>query len=213
MNPFTTGLLLGTLTLAHRPAPPPRADLYACEGCEAVLEAEPCSLASVATVAGPDEPGERLRLSGRVYRSDGHSPAAHVLIYLHQTHAGGRYEGGSGSIWARRHGRLRAWVTSDAEGRYTFDTIVPGIYPDRREPAHLHLVVQESGRPPYYLDDVVFVGAAGVDAAYLARQQGRGGPGVVELRAGADGQRHASRDIVLERHPEPFAQGREWRCE
>jgi len=73
-------------------------------------------------------------------------------------------------------------------------------------------VAQPRIRPPYYLDDVVFADAAGVNVAYLVRQQRRGGPGVVELRAGDDGQRHASHDIVLERHSKPFAQGREWRC-
>lgn len=213
MNTLTTALLLGSLSQSHPPAPPPRADLYACEGCEAILEVEPCSLGAQATVAGATEPGERLRLSGRVYRSDGQSPAAQVLIYLHQTHAGGRYEGGNGSVWARRHGRLRAWVRSDAEGRYQFDTIVPGIYPDLREPAHLHLVVQESGRAPYYLDDVVFAGATGVDADYLARQPGRGGPGVVEGHAGSDGTLQATRDIVLERHPAGAAAGRVWICD
>lgn len=211
MNTLTTGLLLGALALAN-PAPPARTELYACEGCEAVLEAEPCNLSAEATVAGPEEPGERLQLSGRVYQSDGQSPAADVLIYLHQTHAGGRYEGGSGTHWARRHGRLRAWVRTDAEGRYAFDTIVPGRYPGSDEPAHLHLTVHESGRPPYYLDDVVFAGAPGVNAAYLGRQQGRGGSGVVELRAGPDGTRLSTRDIVLERHPAGMT-GRVWSCD
>lgn len=207
-----TSLLLAA-SIAATPARAARADLYACDGCAAMLEVDPCSVDAHATVAGPDEPGERLQLRGRVYRSDGRTPAADVLIYLHQANARGDYADGRGSIHARRHGRLRAWVRSDADGRYAFDSIVPGRYPDGRDPAHLHLMVEESGRPPYYLDDVVFAGAPGVDDAFLARQQGRGGPGVVELGTGPDGTRLAVRDIVLERHPVPPRAGRVWRCE
>ncbi len=198
---------------AHPPAPPARADLYACDGCEGVREVDPCTLSDRAVVAGADEPGERLRLSGTVFQNDGRTPAADVVLYLHQTHAGGLYEGGVGSGLARRHGRLRAWVRTGAQGHYTFETIVPGIYPDRGSPAHLHLVVEENGRTPYYIDDVVFIGAEQVTPDYITRQPLRGGNGVVALEGDDGGTRSARRDIVLERHPaEGGGQARRWRC-
>lgn len=209
------GLLLAACAAGavHPPAPSARADLYACEGCEAVREVDPCTLSHRARIAGDDEPGERLRLSGTVYQSDGRTPAADVLLYLHQTHAGGLYEGGAGSGLARRHGRLRGWVRTGEDGRYVFDTIVPGIYPDREGPAHIHLVVEENGRSPYYIDDVVFVGAELVTPDYIARQPLRGGNGVVVLEGRDGGDQTARRDIVLERHPaDGGGQARRWRC-
>ena len=180
----------------------PRSDLYACDGCAAALAADPDTLSAQMQIAGEDELGERLLLTGTVYQSDGATPAADVVLYMHQTHAGGRYEGGDPSnVWARRHGRLRGWVKTGADGRYGFGTIKPGIYPGGSTPAHLHLVIVEPGRPPYYIDDVVFSGEALVTPDYLRSQPGRSGRGVVTLVSDASGRQIAVRDIVLERHP------------
>lgn len=179
-----------------------RPDLYACEGCEAVAEREPSGLPSSLRLAGPDEPGERMRLTGRVLAADGVTPVEGVVIYAHHTNAAGLYANGtSETTWSRRHGRLRGWVRSDAQGRYAFDTIKPAPYPDMTMPAHVHLFLQEPGRRPYYIDDVVFDGEFGVDAAYRARQEGRGGSGIVRLGRTPDGTWTAVRDIRLERHP------------
>jgi protocatechuate 3,4-dioxygenase beta subunit len=62
--------------------------------------------------------------------------------------------------------------------------------------------VGEPGRRPYYIDDIVLAGAFLVDEAYRARQELRGGSGIVTLARSADGTLLARRDIVLERHGE-----------
>ncbi|WP_291839079.1 hypothetical protein [Brevundimonas sp.] len=180
-----------------------RPNLYACEGCEAVSEREPSGLPPSLRLAGPNEPGERMRLTGRVLAADGAAPVEGVVIYAHHTNAAGLYANGTTeTTWSRRHGRLRGWVRSDAQGRYAFDTIKPAPYPDMTMPAHVHLFLREPGRRPYYIDDVVFDGEFGVDAAYRARQEGRGGSGIVRLDRTPDGTWTAVRDIRLERHPD-----------
>ena len=180
----------------------PRPNLYACEGCEAVDERDPAGLSHSTVLAGPDEPGERMLLSGRVFAVDGVTPVQGVIIYAHHTNIDGLYANGtSESEWSRRNGRLRGWVRTDAEGRYAFDTIKPEPYPDRTMPAHVHLYVREPGRRTYYIDDVVFEGEFKVDAVYRARQELRGGSGIIRLGRGADGVLTAVRDIRLERHP------------
>jgi len=180
-----------------------RPNLYACEGCEAVSEREPSGLPSSLRLAGADEPGDRMRLTGRVLAADGFTPVEGVVIYAHHTNAAGLYANGTTeTTWSRRHGRLRGWVRSDARGLYAFDTIKPAPYPDMTMPAHVHLFLREPGRRPYYIDDVVFDGEFGVDAAYRARQEGRGGSGIVRLDRTPDGTLTAVRDIRLERHPD-----------
>jgi protocatechuate 3,4-dioxygenase beta subunit len=182
--------------------PTARADLYACEGCEAVFERPAESLSWSAQVARPNEPGERLVATGTVYAADGKSPQPGVIIYLHQTNAEGLYANGTNeSEWSRRNGRLRAWVRTGADGRYRFETIKPAPYPDRTMPAHLHLIVREPGKRPYYVDDIVFDGEFMVDARYRAQQELRGGSGIVKLGRDSEGRLLAERDIVLERHP------------
>lgn len=203
-------LALGLVASACRgeaPAEPgsptaPRPDLYACDGCEAALERAPETLSPTAVMAGPDEPGERMTVRGTVFRPDGRTPAEDVVIYAYQTNAEGAYGNGSNeSEWSRRHGRLRAWVRTGPDGRYEFDTIKPAPYPDLGEPAHVHLIVAEPNRPPYWIDDIVFAGEHLVDDAYRQEREERGGPGIVTLDRTAEGRWIAQRDIVLERHP------------
>lgn len=177
-----------------------RADLYNCEGCEAVAETPSVELPAFARL--PAMSGQPLRLRGKVFLPDGVTPAAGVVLYIHHTNAAGLYaDGAPNTVWSRRHGRLRGWVRTSADGRYGFDTIKPAPYPAQTMPAHIHMFVGEPGRPPYYVDDVVFDGEFGVDADYLARQELRGGSGVVRLRTHPDGALVAVRDLVLERHP------------
>lgn len=181
---------------------PARRDLYVCDGCEAVTERSANGLDWATALASPDEPGERLILSGTVYRSDGRTPAAGVVIYAHHANEAGRYAGGGGeTIWSRRHGRLRGWIKTGPDGRYEFRTIKPGIYPDRNGPAHIHLFVAEPGRRPYWIDDVVFAGEFGVDERYRRARENRGGAGIVTLNRAPDGTRIARRNVMLEVHP------------
>jgi len=141
-------------------------------------------------------------IGGTVYRSDGKTAAPDVIVYAYQTNAEGFYVGGSGQTAAsRRHGRLRGWVRSGADGRYEFETIKPAPYPNNVMPAHVHMMIVEPGRPAYWIDDIVFAGEFGVDARYRARQVNRGGSGIINLRRMPRGDALAVRDIVLERHP------------
>lgn len=179
----------------------PRPDLYDCEGCEAAREFDPARLDWRATLASPEERGERLRIEGVVYDADARAPVDGVVIYAWHTDAEGLYSRGGGQTgWGRLHGLLRGAVRTRADGLYRFDTIKPAPYPDLSMPAHVHLVVLEPARRPYWIDDVVFAGEHGVDDAYRRNARNRGGDGIVELRRD-DGLWRARRDIVLERHP------------
>lgn len=177
-------------------------NFYLCDGCEAVSERDPSNLDWRADIASPDELGERLRLDGVVYRRDGVTPAQGVVIYAHHTNTEGLYAGGGNeTLWSRRHGALRAWVKTGADGRYQFRTIKPGVYPRRGGPAHIHLFLAEPKRRPYWIDDVVFSGEFGVDAAYRRSRENRGGSGIVSLRRAPAGEWLARRDVILEAHP------------
>lgn len=195
------GLFFATAAFAA-PAGRARRDLYNCEGCEAVDERPRDGLSASAVIAGPDEPGERLVVEGVVYQSDGTTPAADIVVYAHHTNNEGLYAGAGGPTpETRRHGRLRGWVKTGADGRYRFDTIKPAPYPGATMPAHVHLMIGEPGRRPYYIDDVVFDGEFGVTERYRKNQELRGGSGIVRLSPTADGALLARRDIVLENHP------------
>ena len=168
-----------------------------CEGCEAVFEGLPEELGPRARIAPEDEPGEPMRIEGRVLDRDG-EPAPGVIVYAYHTDRRGIYpkdEDLRGQA-AYRHGRLRAWVETDAEGRYRFDTIRPGSYPGRDIPAHVHLHVVEPGCCTYWIDSVRFRDDPRVSDDARPSPDARGGPGLVDPGR-EDGVWIAERDIRL----------------
>jgi protocatechuate 3,4-dioxygenase, beta subunit len=173
-----------------------RPNLYSLEDGEHSLEWDERTLAPRTRIAPRDEPGEPFTFTGRVLSADRGEPAAGVVIQAYHTDRTGIYPWGG----EPRRITMRAWTRTGADGRYTFDTIKPGIYPSRIDPAHVHMTVIEPGRRPYYIDNIVFEGEFGVTSEYRAKQELRGGSGIVRLRR-ENGILQATRDIRLERHP------------
>ena len=191
--------LLVSVMPVHWACAQSRPDLFECEGCEAIHEHFHAGLAWSAVIPPPGEPGERLIVTGRVLEPDGKTPAPGVVIYVHHTNAAGVYpKKGDERGWGRRHGYLRAWVKSNERGEYRFETIRPGTYPSRVDPAHIHFIIKEPNRQEYWIDDVVFTDDSLVTPAYRARLQSRGGSGIVTPERRASGEWLVRRDIVLE---------------
>jgi hypothetical protein len=57
--------------------------------------------------------------------------------------------------------------------------------------------VLEEGKEPYWIDDVVFDGAPGIDEEYRREAENRGGSGIVRLEPAPNGGWLATRDILL----------------
>jgi protocatechuate 3,4-dioxygenase, beta subunit len=160
-----------------------------CEGCEWVFDDQPAKLSSQARIAPSTEPGVPLVIEGVVSTTRG-APAAGIVIYAYHTDATGIYPPAG-----NRHGRLRGWAVTDAQGRYRFDTIRPAAYPGRSIPEHVHMHVIEPGRGTYYIDELRFTDDPLITAANR-RTGERGGDGLV-TPAKRGGTWYARRDIVL----------------
>lgn len=175
-----------------------RSSLPSCEWCGAADA--PAELGPLLAIPTSGEPGERLVIEGTVFEEDGTTPAAGVLVYAYHTNSAGVYpkrgdETGNG----RRHGYLRGWLRTGADGRYRIETIRPGPYPTGGPPAHVHMTVQPPGEDERYIDDVVFEDDPRLTSAERARLRGRGGSGIVRLERAPDGGLRARRDIFLGR--------------
>jgi protocatechuate 3,4-dioxygenase beta subunit len=162
----------------------------------------PDSLTSEIKIAEKNEPGERFFLRGRVFKADGKTPYAGVVIYSYHTDATGIYPKKGDETGIRRwHGRLHGWCRSDAEGWFSIHTIRPASYPNSRNAAHIHHVIQEpDGSEPYYINDTVFEGDPFVDDTYRANEKrGGGSSGIVKLGKDAQGVWEGKRFITLKK--------------
>ena len=80
--------------------------------------------------------GSPLRVTGYVY-SSGCDPAPNALLdFWHCDDAG---------VYDNEGYRLRGHQFTDDDGRFTLETIVPGVYPGRTR--HIHVKVQAAGGP------------------------------------------------------------------
>jgi protocatechuate 3,4-dioxygenase beta subunit len=169
-----------------------------CEGCEAIYEGMPAQLNWETRIAPATESGEPLEASGVIYQPDGKTPAPGIILYAYHTDANGIYPRAPNATGeARRHGRLRGWIKTNAGGEYKFNTIRPASYPGRNIPAHIHLILKEPDKNEYYIDDFEFDDDPLLTAQERARRRKGGGSGVVRLTKNSGGVWLARRDITL----------------
>ena len=108
-------------------------------------------------LAGPDEPGDRLILTGTVFSSDCRTPLPGAVIEIWQANNAGVYDTSKpGNFTEATSFHLRGMLHTNEKGRYQIETIVPGRYPippnlpglekyaGLTRPAHIHFRVTES---------------------------------------------------------------------
>lgn len=156
----------------------------------------PANLPWHADIAGPEEPGERLVISGRVFAPDGETPVAGIIVYAYHTDATGHYTK-NGTM---RPPRLQGWAKTDTAGRFEFSTIRPAAYPGRSIPAHVHFILRGAGYPRQWVDELRFEGDPFVTSRMLADAVAAGKFGAVRpLERGTDGALHCSVNFRVER--------------
>jgi catechol 1,2-dioxygenase len=112
-------------------------------------------------LAGPDEPGTRLILTGTVLSSDCRTPLPGTLIEVWQANDAGLYDTTKpGNFTEATTFHLRGLLYTNQKGQYEIETIVPGRYPippnlpglekyaGLMRPAHIHFRVMESLHVP-----------------------------------------------------------------
>lgn len=169
-----------------------------CEGCEAVHEYGAKVLTWIDTLPDFHESGPKLEVSGTIFRKDGKTPAKDVILYIYHTDQSGEYSTkGNEAGWGKRHGYIRGWIKTNADGRYKFYTLRPAAYPGRQNPEHIHPVIKEPGIKEYWIDEYLFDDDPILSARERANQPGRGGKGIIKTTQDAGGMQIAKRDIVL----------------
>ena len=170
-----------------------------CDGCELMYIGMPKNISSIDTSSGWNEKGQKLIITGTTFQLDGKTPAPNVVIYYWQTDNNGYYSPKAEmDEKAKKHGHIRGWVKTDANGKYTIKTIRPAPYPNNILPAHIHLSIKEPDiENEYYTDEINFD-----DDKLLIphlkkyRQENRGGSGITRILL-KDSLQIAEHDIIL----------------
>jgi len=183
----------------NQPAPGEIKAGGSCEGCEAVYES-PIGfdqLNEVDTLPGFNDQGPKIEISGTIWQRDGKTPAKDVVLYIYHTDQQGIYaKKGDEKDWAKRHGYIRGWVKTNADGFYKFYTLVPASYPNSNNPKHIHPTIKEPGISEYWIDEFVFDDDPLLPPAERTKANPVGGNGVLKTKM-KDGMLRATRNITL----------------
>jgi protocatechuate 3,4-dioxygenase beta subunit len=170
-----------------------------CEGCEAIFESPvPFSnLNETDTLPDFTLPGPKIEISGTIFKKDGKTPAAGVVLYVYHTDQAGLYSTGNNPKgWEKRHGSLRGWIKTNAKGEYRFFTLIPASYPNSNNPKHIHPTIKEEGLSEYWIDEFVFANDPLLPESEKTRPNPVAGSGVLSPVM-KDGMLRAKRDIIL----------------
>ncbi len=101
-----------------------------------------------AVLASPDEPGERLFISGHIFASDCTGPVASAIVDVWHATDAGCY-----SVLEACPGEdpynCRGQMITDSSGAFAFETILPGRYLNGAtfRPRHLHVIISPLDGP------------------------------------------------------------------
>lgn len=169
-----------------------------CDGCELMFVSMPVNITSVDTSAGWNENGQKLLVTGSVFKIDGTTAAPNVIIYYWQTDKNGYYSPEQGmDKKAERHGHIRGWVKTDETGNYSIYTSRPAPYPNENIPVHIHISIKEPNIDnEYYIDDFVFEDDKLLTAVKRKTLENRGGSGILSISQSGNLQ-IAKHNIIL----------------
>lgn len=168
-----------------------------CEDCELMYEGMPKIINADTQLSQANEPGDPLVISGTIFKKDGKTPASGVILYIYHTDNKGNYSPTANQKNGKRHGHLRGWIKTGADGKYKFTTIRPASYPNSNAPQHIHPIIKEPGVSHYWIADYLFDDDPNLTTEVRSRETPRGGNGILHLTKDANGVWIGNRDIIL----------------
>ncbi|MCJ7465808.1 MAG: intradiol ring-cleavage dioxygenase [Maribacter sp.] len=161
----------------------------------------PEKINAVDTSAAWNLNGQKLLITGTIFKKDGRTPAPGVILYYYHTDTNGLYAYKKGlDERVRRHGYIRGWIKSDENGKYAIYTVRPAAYPNSNEPAHIHPSIKEPLiEKEYYIDEFVFDDDKLLTSAKRRAMENRGGSGILRVLRQGDLQ-IAEHNIILGLH-------------
>ncbi|WP_142786148.1 peptidase associated/transthyretin-like domain-containing protein [Changchengzhania lutea] len=97
---------------------------------------------------------QKLKITGTIYESDGVTPAKNVMLFIHQTDEDGNFELKRQN--KKRYVHHRGWIKTNADGRYTFYTFVPGKSIYGNELTQILPIIKAPNKPEQKIETFLF---------------------------------------------------------
>lgn len=156
---------------------------------------KPARVGSASRIAPEREPGDKLLITGRVFKADGRTPAPGVTVFAYQTDRNGVYDVPSAGphSW-----RLKGWAVTGADGTFSFRTIRPASYPNATVPQHVHLHLEGPGLPRRWTTELQFDDDPKIGAREREASRAAGMFGGVRPVTTRDGVDHVHINLKIE---------------
>lgn len=144
----------------------------------------------------------KLKLTGVIYQSDGVTPAKDVILFIEQPDEDGDFD--LRHTDDKRYVFHRSWVKTDADGRYTFYTFVPGN--DRRynQMQQIFPIIKETSKVEVQLESLLFDEDPMLTKRCRKRLEKKGNTARILTTKKEDGILVAEKDIILSDDTEPI---------
>lgn len=171
-----------------------------CDDPDAAIECcfanMPIQLTSTMVIPDNSSKGEKLIISGTVYRKN-KTPYPDVIIYAYHTDVNGEYsKKGNETGYQKWHGSHHGWCKTDKKGYYRIETIRPASYPKTTAPQHIHSAIKVPGAKPFYITDFLFKDDPNLPKNQQNKYSLQGGSGIVDVKKVGDVWM-GKRDLIL----------------
>jgi len=119
-----------------------------------IYDRQESSLRNTDTIPDFRSKTNKLKLTGVIYESDGVTPAKDVILFIEQPDENGDFD--LRNTGNNRYVFHRSWIKTDADGRYTFYTFIPGN--DRRynQLQQIFPIIKAPSEEDYQLETFLF---------------------------------------------------------
>ncbi len=157
-------------------------------------------LNNIDTIPDFEAKSQKLKITGTIYENDGITPAKNVLLFIHQTDENGNFELKRQN--KKRYVHHRGWIKTDADGKYTFYTFIPGKYRYGNELKQILPIIKEPNKPEYKIETFLFDDDPLLTGKCRAKVEETNPNRILTLNK-KEGLYEAKRDIILGKEGEP----------
>ncbi len=154
-------------------------------------------LNNIDTIPDFETKPNKIKITGTIYLADGVTPAKDVILYINQPDEDGNYVLKKDE-YRKRYVHHRGWVKTDADGRYTIYTFVPGKFLRSKELKQIHRIIKEPGKSEYEINSFFFNDDPLIPSLTLACRA-KAVQSMLRLDEEKDGMYIATKDIKLNR--------------